>query len=107
MKLVRELRCQNCKADDGTIVGAHSNQLIHGKGRGIKSSDVFVASLCFRCHMLIDQGSTLSKAERQDIWERAHLRTVHQLVIYNKWPKEVPLPPQYLRIEGKGADFCD
>ena len=55
--------------------------------------------------MQIDQGSTLSKAERQDIWERAHLRTVHQLVIYGLWPKEVPLPPQYLRIEGNGADF--
>jgi hypothetical protein len=104
MKLVRELRCQNCHADDGTIVGAHTNWG-GGKGRGIKADDNLVAALCHKCHMMIDQGSTLSKAERQDIWERAHLRTVHQLVIYNQWPKEVPLPPQYLRIEGKGADF--
>jgi hypothetical protein len=104
MRLVRKLRCQNCKADDGTVCGAHTNWG-GGKGKAVKADDNLIAALCHKCHIKIDQGSTLSKAERQDIWERAHLRTVHHLVIYGLWPKEVPLPLQYLRIEGIGADF--
>jgi hypothetical protein len=38
-----------------------------------------VAALCFRCHADIDQGSILSKAERIEIWEEAHRKTIGQL----------------------------
>jgi hypothetical protein len=103
LELVRTLRCQNCKVSDGTIVAAHTNWG-GGKGRSIKADDNLVAALCHKCHTLIDQGK-LSKAERMDIWERAHLLTLHQLVLQGLWPKNVPLSDQYLRIEGKGADF--
>ncbi len=41
----RMLPCQNCGANDGTVCGAHSNQSKHGKGKGIKASDQYAASL--------------------------------------------------------------
>ena len=48
--------CQNCGAQDGTIVAAHSNLPEHGKGARIKAHDCFHAWLCFRCHSWLDQG---------------------------------------------------
>lgn len=73
---VRNAPCQNCGAQDGTVVAAHSNQLRDGKGRGLKAHDYRIAALCMRCHHEIDQGSKLSKLERLDIWENAHRATV-------------------------------
>lgn len=46
--------CVSCGADDGTIVWAHSNQYLHGKGRGIKAHDIFGAYLCHKCHGWLD-----------------------------------------------------
>ena len=103
MKLVRNLPCQNCGTDDGTVCGAHTNWG-GGKGRSIKADDNLIAALCHRCHMMIDQG-TMPKADRQELWERAHLKTVEQMVFIGLWPDEVPLPNQYLRILGNGAAF--
>lgn len=42
--------CQNCGRDDGSIVAAHPNMTIYGKGFGIKAHDCFVAYLCHACH---------------------------------------------------------
>lgn len=42
--------CVSCGADDGTIVWAHSNQIRHGKGTGIKAHDLFGCYLCSKCH---------------------------------------------------------
>ena len=78
LRACRDFPCQNCGADDGTVVAAHSNQLRDGKGRGIKAHDYRVAALCFRCHADIDQGSILNKAERIEIWEEAHRKTIAQ-----------------------------
>ena len=72
----RELPCQHCSAIDGTVIAAHSNQLRDGKGRGLKAHDYRVASLCYTCHMELDQGSNLSKQERVDMWEEAHRKTI-------------------------------
>lgn len=76
LEAARELPCQHCGAQDGTVVAAHSNQLRDGKGRGIKAHDYRIASLCYRCHSDLDQGSTMSKQERLDMWEEAHRRTI-------------------------------
>jgi hypothetical protein len=65
---------------DGTTVAAHSNQLRHGKGMGIKASDQFVAFLCFSCHHEVDQGRSLSKEERQLLWQSAHEKTKQLLI---------------------------
>jgi len=72
----RELPCQHCGISDGTVVAAHSNQLRDGKGRGLKAHDYRVASLCYACHMELDQGKNLSKQERIDLWEEAHRKTI-------------------------------
>jgi len=72
----RELPCQHCGTIDGTVIAAHSNQLRDGKGRGLKAHDYRVASLCYACHMELDQGSKLSKQERIDLWENAHRKTI-------------------------------
>lgn len=54
LKACRELACQHCGKEDGTVVAAHSNQGKHGKGRSVKASDVYVAALCFNCHTVLD-----------------------------------------------------
>lgn len=58
------------------MVAAHSNQLRDGKGRGIKAHDYRIAALCYPCHMELDQGKSLDKAERVEIWEEAHRKTI-------------------------------
>lgn len=65
-----------CGVQDGTIVAAHSNQLKDGKGKGIKAHDYRIAALCYGCHMVIDQGMSLSKEEKKEAWDEAHRRTI-------------------------------
>ena len=79
LEVVRSLPCQLCGIEDGTVVAAHSNQLRDGKGRGIKSHDYRIAALCYKCHMEIDQGKSLSKVERIEAWEEAHRKTIGEL----------------------------
>ena len=76
LEVVRESPCQLCGCEDGTVVAAHSNQLRDGKGRGIKAQDYRIAALCYRCHTELDQGSNLSRDERQERWEEAHRKTI-------------------------------
>ena len=73
---MRSSPCQHCGVSDGTVVAAHSNQLIDGKGRGLKAHDYRIAALCFRCHAELDQGAKMSKQERVNRWEAAHRATV-------------------------------
>jgi hypothetical protein len=89
MRNAREIPCQHCGIDDGTVVGAHTNWG-GGKGRGIKASDNLIASLCFECHTELDQGKTLNKEQRQEMWQKAHIKTVDKLVKLGLWPDNVP-----------------
>jgi shikimate kinase len=73
---VRELPCQLCGADDGTVVAAHSN---YGKGMGIKSSDASVMALCWKCHHEHDQGG-IPKEERREREESLNLATLRALI---------------------------
>lgn len=57
LDLVNGHACINCGADDGTIVPAHSNQQVHGKGKSIKAHDCFFIPLCHSCHAWLDQGT--------------------------------------------------
>lgn len=91
LKNVALLPCQHCLAE-GQTQAAHSNQLIHGKGRGIKASDEYTAALCVTCHQNLDSGSTMTKDERIEMWEDAHRLTVTILTMRGLWPKDVPLP---------------
>jgi hypothetical protein len=81
LELARELPCQQCGRQDGTVVAAHSNQQRDGKGTGIKAHDFRIASLCFTCHTDIDQGSTLTKDQRREMWEWAHRKTMGELFL--------------------------
>jgi predicted GNAT superfamily acetyltransferase len=76
----RELECQMCGSEDGTVCAAHSNSLSDGKGRGLKASDAAVASLCFTCHTAIDQGRDMTREERRSKWVEAHIKTFRALV---------------------------
>lgn len=91
LKNAREIPCQHCGADDGTIVAAHTNWQ-GGKGRGIKADDNLIASLCYRCHSEIDQGSKLDKDQRHTIWANAHVKTVKKLMALGLWPIDVAVP---------------
>lgn len=92
MKAYRDIPCQHCGRDDGTVCGAHSNWGDHGKGRSIKADDNRCASLCSRCHSNLDQGMSLDKNEKRFMWTTAHIKTVKMLVLRGLWPMNVPLP---------------
>jgi ferredoxin len=81
LELLREAPCQVCGIEDGTVVAAHSNQLRDGKGRSMKSHDFRCASMCYTCHTRCDQGADLSKAERAEMWEEAHRKTIGWLFL--------------------------
>lgn len=57
-----------------TVVPAHSNQSIHGKGRGIKAHDRYTVPACYACHAVIDSGHQLTRAERFGAWDCAYAR---------------------------------
>jgi hypothetical protein len=76
LELIRQLPCQHCGLQDGTVVAAHSNQLRDGKGRGIKAHDYRVAALCYECHSKLDQGNKMTREERFEMWEEAHRNTI-------------------------------
>jgi hypothetical protein len=85
MNAYRTIPCQHCGKSNGTVVGAHSNQYIHGHARGIKSSDIFCASLCADCHFELDNGKLLTRDARISMWNRAHIKTkelLTQLGVY-------------------------
>ncbi len=88
---IKKLACQCCGAA-GPSDPAHSNQGCHGKGKGSKASDVFVAAMCRVCQRMIDQGSSLSEAERVAIWVDAWRATVRELVRLGTWPLHIPIP---------------
>lgn len=75
MTVARTMPCGNCDADDGTVCGAHPNWSWADKGKSIKANDI-VASLCFNCHSLLDQGSKLTRAEREEMWLKAFYKTM-------------------------------
>lgn len=76
LEAARLLPCQHCGRDDGTVVAAHSNQLVHGKGGALKAHDCFIAALCAVCHSALDQGKDMSKLERREFWQMAHNKTM-------------------------------
>jgi hypothetical protein len=90
LRNAREIPCQHCGADNGTVVAAHIN-FGGGKGRAIKADDNLIASLCFLCHAELDQGKNLTKEERAVMWVAAHIKTVKKLTGLGLWPSKVPI----------------
>jgi len=90
LKMVASLDCQACGS--GHMVQAAHTNWGGGKGRGVKADDNLVAALCLSCHYEIDQGSKLSKAERQQVWDEAHSKTIQLLINNKQWPVDIPIP---------------
>lgn len=88
----RLIPCQGCQVSDGTVVCAHSNWGVHGKGGHIKADDNRAASLCSTCHMSLDQGSKLSEDQRKQFWWSAHVKSIMLLCQQSLWPPGVPVP---------------
>ena len=86
MKACRELECTALLpgCEHYGCVGAHSNQLRHGKGMSIKAHDCFIAAMCARCHHEIDFGVTMNREQKIECWEAAHRQTVLEL-----WRREL------------------
>jgi predicted RNA-binding Zn-ribbon protein involved in translation (DUF1610 family) len=87
LKFAKHYACQNCGAYDGTIVAAHGDSSVYGKGRGIKSHDCYVAFLCHECHDWIgntrdidDPSNRYTCYESCFVWEAAHCKTM--LIIF-------------------------
>lgn len=64
-----------CNYDDSTTVSAHSNNSVHGHGRGIKAHDCFTADACSACHAWLDQGKA-SREEKDAAWRAGFERTL-------------------------------
>lgn len=76
LKAARDQPCVLC-GSVGTTIAAHSNRVEHGHGTGCKAHDFFTAWVCQSCHDLIDgRTGTLTKEEKQAMWNRAFQRTV-------------------------------
>jgi hypothetical protein len=91
LQAVADLPCQAC-GREGYTQAAHSNQSCHGKGRGIKASDVYTAALCDVCHSALDQGSHLTREQRVELWGNAWRKTVKALLSAGTWPADVAIP---------------
>ena len=65
---IRKLPCVRCGNPNSQA--AHSNSAKHGKGRGIKSSDLFVIPLCATCHAAFDRFELGSRAESEAMFEK-------------------------------------
>lgn len=50
---IRKLPCVRCGHPHSQA--AHSNSSKHGKGRGIKASDLYTVPLCYTCHVAFDK----------------------------------------------------
>jgi hypothetical protein len=82
--------CQHCGAFDGTVCGAHANWG-GAKGMAIKADDL-CASLCYTCHTRLDSGKDMTLEEKKLFWDKAHVRTLRELVMCGLWPSDVELP---------------
>ncbi len=70
---IRKLPCIRCGNPNSQA--AHSNSAKHGKGRGIKSSDLFVIPLCAICHAAFDRFELGSRAESEATFEKWLIKT--------------------------------
>lgn len=96
-------RCMSCgRANDGTVVAAHSNAQRHGKGMGIKAHDL-PAYLCFRCHSEVDGvAGSFNRHERDRIWLDGMFQTF--LWLLQEGHLQVARPRQVAALESFPID---
>jgi hypothetical protein len=69
----RDEPCIVC-GTDGTTVWAHSNEVEHGKGMGIKAHDLLGLYLCATCHGAYDQ--RLDREQRRKFFREYYPATM-------------------------------
>ena len=79
---IRKLPCIRCGNPNSQA--AHSNSSRDGKGRGIKSSDLFVIPLCFKCHAAFDRFELGNRAESEAMFEKWLVRVDRMLVMEDR-----------------------
>ena len=79
---IRKLPCIRCGNPNSQA--AHSNSAKHGKGRGIKASDLFVIPLCVICHAAFDRFELGNRAESEAMFEKWLVKTNRMLVMEDK-----------------------
>ena len=79
---IRKLPCIRCGNPNSQA--AHSNSAKHGKGRGIKSSDLFVIPLCAICHAAFDRFELGNRAESEAMFEKWLVRVERMLVMEDR-----------------------
>ena len=81
---IRKLPCVRCGNPNSQA--AHSNSSRDGKGRGIKSSDLFVIPLCATCHAAFDRFELGNRAESEAMFDQWLARVERML---NQTDKEI------------------
>ena len=79
---VRSLPCVKCGNPDSQA--AHSNSAKHGKGRGIKASDLFTISLCHSCHFQFDTFQLGGRAESETMFDQWLIKTNRMLSVEDR-----------------------
>ena len=74
---IRKLPCVRCGNPNSQA--AHSNSSRDGKGRGIKSSDLFVIPLCAICHAAFDRFELGNRAESEAMFDQWLVRVNRML----------------------------
>ena len=74
---IRKLPCVRCGNPNSQA--AHSNSSRDGKGRGIKSSDLFVIPLCAICHAAFDRFELGNRAESEAMFDQWLVRVERML----------------------------
>lgn len=70
---IRKLPCVRCGQVPSQA--AHSNSAKHGKGRGVKASDLFVIPLCHSCHAAFDRFELGNREESEKLFEQWLVKT--------------------------------
>lgn len=76
---IRKLPCVRCGNPNSQA--AHSNSAKHGKGRGIKASDLFVIPLCAICHAAFDRFELGNRAESEAMFDQWLVRVDRMLAM--------------------------
>lgn len=74
---IRKLPCVRCGNPNSQA--AHSNSAKHGKGRGIKSSDLFVIPLCAICHAAFDRFELGNREQSEAMFDQWLVRVNRML----------------------------
>lgn len=65
---IRALPCVRCGYPNSQA--AHSNSSKHGKGRGIKASDLYTVPLCYACHAAFDKFELGTRQESEALFDQ-------------------------------------